>query len=135
MRYLLCMWEVRSSGPPINTGIRSIKKDFIKNFAKIAGKPLCQSLFFNKAATLRPATLLIKRLWRKCFSVKFVKFVRTPFYRTPPDDCFCTIHIAIFLYPCLIQLSNTSLALKCKGSLIILVCSLLLTSIPPPYVF
>ena len=27
----------------------------------------------------RPATLLKKRLWRRCFPVNFVKFLRTPF--------------------------------------------------------
>ena len=31
-------------------------------FAKFTGKHLCQNLFFNKAADLRPATLLKKRL-------------------------------------------------------------------------
>ena len=36
----------------------------------------------------RPATLLKKRLWHRCFSVNFVKFPRTPFYKTPPDNCF-----------------------------------------------
>ena len=30
---------------------------------------------------LRPATLLKKRLWHKCFSVNFVKFLRIPFLR------------------------------------------------------
>ena len=44
------------------------------------GKHLCQSLFFNKYADLRPATLLKKRLWHRCFPVNFVKFLRTPFY-------------------------------------------------------
>ena len=29
---------------------------------------------------LRPATLLKKRLLHRCFPVKFVKFLRTPFY-------------------------------------------------------
>ena len=29
-----------------------------ENFAKFTGKHLCQSLFFNKVAGLRPATLL-----------------------------------------------------------------------------
>ena len=29
---------------------------------------------------LRPATLLKKRLWHKCFPVNFVKFLRTPFF-------------------------------------------------------
>ena len=29
-----------------------------------------------------------KTLWRRCFPVNFEKFLRTPFYKTPPDDCF-----------------------------------------------
>ena len=29
----------------------------------------------------RPATLLKKRLWHRCFPVNFVKFLRTPFYK------------------------------------------------------
>ena len=29
---------------------------------------------------LRPATLLKKRLWHRCFPVNFVKFLRTPFF-------------------------------------------------------
>ena len=35
----------------------------LRNFEKFTGKHLRQSLFFNKVADLRPATLLIKRLW------------------------------------------------------------------------
>ena len=42
---------------------------------------MCQSLFFNKVACLRPVTLLEKRLWRKCFPLNFVKFLRTPLLR------------------------------------------------------
>ena len=34
---------------------------------KFTGKHLCQSLFFNKVAGLRPATLLKKRLGHRCF--------------------------------------------------------------------
>ena len=30
-------------------------------------------------AVLRPATLLKKRLWHRCFPGNFVKFLRTPF--------------------------------------------------------
>ena len=37
------------------------KKDVLKEFAKFIGKLLCQSLFYDKAAGLRPATLFIKR--------------------------------------------------------------------------
>ena len=36
------------------------KKGVLRNFAKFTGKHLCQSLFFNKVAGLRPATLLKK---------------------------------------------------------------------------
>ena len=34
---------------------------------------------FNKVADLRPAILLKKRFWRRCFPVNFAKFLRTPF--------------------------------------------------------
>ena len=57
------------------------KKDVLKNFPKFAGKHLCQSLFFNKVAGLRPrpATLFKKWLWHRCFPVNFAKFLITPF--------------------------------------------------------
>ena len=57
----------------------SVRKGVLRNFAKFTGKYLCQSLFFNKVAGLRPATLLKKRLCRSCFPVNFSKFLRTPF--------------------------------------------------------
>ena len=41
-------------------------------------KNLCQGLFFNKVAGLRTATLLKKRLCRRCFPMTFAKFLRTP---------------------------------------------------------
>ena len=56
----------------MNKGVR-------RNFAKFTGKPLCQSLFFNRVAGMRPATLFKKRLWHKCFPVNFPKFLRTLF--------------------------------------------------------
>ena len=33
----------------------------------------------KKGIQKRPATLLKKRLWRRCFPVNFVKFLKTPF--------------------------------------------------------
>ena len=51
----------------------------LRNSTKFTGKHLCHSLFFNKVAALRPATLLKKRLWNTCFPVNFAKFPRTPF--------------------------------------------------------
>ena len=56
------------------------QKSILRNFVKFTGKHLCQSLFFNKVAALRPATLLKMRLRHRCFPVNFVKFVRTPFF-------------------------------------------------------
>ena len=35
-----------------------MKKGVLRNFTKLTGKRLCHSLFFNKVAGLRPATLL-----------------------------------------------------------------------------
>ena len=67
----------------------SIEIGVLKNFTKFKGKHLRQSVFLNKVACLKPATLLKKRLWCRCFSSNFVKFLRTTFYRTPPDYCFC----------------------------------------------
>ena len=58
-----------------------LRKGFLRNFAKFTGKHLCQSLFFNKVAGLRPATVLKKRLWHTCFLVNFAKFLRTSFLR------------------------------------------------------
>ena len=46
-----------------------------KDFVNFTGKHLCQSLFLDKLIT----TLLKKRLWHRCFPVKFAKFLRTPF--------------------------------------------------------
>ena len=51
----------------------------LKRFTKFTGRHLCQSLLFNKVTDLRPATLLKKRLWHKCFPVNLVKFLRTAF--------------------------------------------------------
>ena len=57
----------------------SARKGVLRNFAKFKGKHLCQSLYFNKVANLRPATLLKQRLWHRCFPVNSAKFLRTPF--------------------------------------------------------
>ena len=56
------------------------KNCVLENFTKFTGKHLYESFFFNNIAGLRPATLLRKRLWHRCFPVNFVKFLRTPFF-------------------------------------------------------
>ena len=40
----------------------SVRKDVFRNFAKFAGKLLCQVLFYNKVAGPEAATLLKKTL-------------------------------------------------------------------------
>ena len=59
----------------------SVKKGVLRNFAKFTEKHMCQRLFFNKVAGLRPANLLKKSLWHKCFPVNFAKFLRSPFFQ------------------------------------------------------
>ena len=67
------MKNFRSSRPEV-----FYKKGAVRIFTKFTGKYLCQSLFLNKVAGLRTATLLKKRLWHRCFPVNFVKSLRTP---------------------------------------------------------
>ena len=56
------------------------KKCVLKYFTQFTEKHLCQGLIFSKVAS---ANLLKKSVWRRCFPVNFVKFLRTP-----PNDCF-----------------------------------------------
>ena len=57
-----------------------LQKGVLKNYLKFTGKHLCQNLFFNKAAGLRPATLFKKRLWHRCLSMNFEIFLRPLFF-------------------------------------------------------
>ena len=45
-------------------------------------------LWFYHFCRLRPATLLKKRIWHRCFPVKFAKFLRTTFLQNTLDNCF-----------------------------------------------
>ena len=66
------------------------KKVVVKNFAKLTGKHLCQTLFFNKVTTL-----FKKRLWRRCFPVNFAKFLRTPFLQN--NSGVLLLHSTLFI--------------------------------------
>ena len=57
------------------------KKCVLKMLAKFKVKHFCQSIFFNKVAGLKPATLWKKRLWHRSFPANFAKFLRTPFFK------------------------------------------------------
>ena len=58
----------------------SVRKGVLRNFENFTGKYLCQSFFFHKVADLRPATLLKKRLWHRCFFSEFCEISNNTFF-------------------------------------------------------
>ena len=56
------------------------KKVVLVNFAKFTGKHLCQNLFFNKVAVLRPAGLLEKETLAQVFSCEFYEINKNNFF-------------------------------------------------------
>ena len=56
----------------------SIKKVFVK-ISKNSQESTGARASFKWSCRLKPATLFKKRLWHKCFPVKFTKFLGTPF--------------------------------------------------------
>ena len=77
------------------------KKDVLKNCANFTKKHLCQSRFFKKVPGLRPATLLKRRLWHRCFPVNFEKFLRTSFLQNTSGRVL--ISLVRYLNECLIK--------------------------------
>ena len=66
---------IRSSCP-----VMFFKKSVHKNLAQFTGKHLYCRLFFDKGFHIRPATLLKKKLRRRCFPVNFSKFLKISFF-------------------------------------------------------
>ena len=60
-------------------------KGVLRNFAKFTGKDLCQSLFFNKATDLRPATLLKKEALAQVVSCEFCEISKNTFFTERPQ--------------------------------------------------
>ena len=56
------------------------EKVVLVNFAKFTGKHLCQNLFFNKVAVLRPAGLLEKETLAQVFSCEFCEINKNNFF-------------------------------------------------------
>ena len=78
----------------------SVKKAVLKNFAKLTGKHLCQSLFFNKVAGVAYNFVEKETVAQvhRCFPVNFAKFLRTPFLQNTSARLFLTM-IRNFLHP------------------------------------
>ena len=91
-----------------------MKKGALRNFKKFTGKQLCQSLFFNKVAGLKPAILLKKRLWDRCFPVNFVKSLTTPF----TEHFWATASEGIFKFPHHLMITMIIIRVHLKKKLI-----------------
>ena len=59
----------------------SYKNSCSWKWRKIHKKRLCWSLFFNKVARWRPATLFKKRLHHRSFPENYAKFLKTAFWQ------------------------------------------------------
>ena len=92
----------------------SLRKGALRNFAKFTGKQLCPSLFFNKVAGLRPATLLESRLWHRCFPVNFAKFLRTAFLQNTSGRLL----LSLWSFVCNLQKFKSSGIFMSSGFLI-----------------
>ena len=71
--FILRKREIKASGLQFYIKRHSGTGVFQIFLQKLKGKHLCQSLFFNKVAGLKPATLLKKRLLHRCFPMNFAK--------------------------------------------------------------
>ena len=57
----------------------SVRKVFLEISQNSPENVCARVSFLIKLQGLKPATLLKKRLWHRCFPVNFAKFLRTPF--------------------------------------------------------
>ena len=76
----------------------SIKKVVLRNFSKFTGKHLCQSLFLNKVAGLRPkaCNFIKKETPAQVFFVNFEKFLRTPFLQNTSGRLLLKLDLLLF---------------------------------------
>ena len=74
--FFISFWIITSSKCRSGSLEVFYKLGALKNFAKFMGKHQCWSLFLIRIPAKRPATLLILRLWHRCFSANFEEFLR-----------------------------------------------------------
>ena len=83
-KHLFCVEDVWTAGS--ETPVRLFKNTFFNRTFPVAA---------SDSFRFPPAALLKKGLQQRRFSVRFAKFLRTSFYRTPPDDCFLCLHVIL----------------------------------------
>ena len=96
--YPKCIYRIFASLKDLKNSHRrcSVRKGVFRNFTKFTEKHLCQSLFFNKVADLKLATLLKNKLWHRCFPVNFGKFLRTLFLQNTSGRLLLFILFSFF---------------------------------------
>ena len=66
------------------------RKGILRNFEKLTGKHLRQSIFLNKVVGLLACIFIKNEALAQVLSCEFCKISKnTCFYRTPPGACFC----------------------------------------------
>ena len=62
------------------------EKGVLRNFSKFTGKQVCQSLFFNKVADLRPqaCNFIKKETLAQVFSCEFCQISKNTFFQGTP---------------------------------------------------
>ena len=83
-KYLFCVEDVWTAGS--ETPVRLFKNTFFNRTFPVAA---------SDSFRFPPAALLKKGLQQRRFSVRFAKFLRTSFYKTPPDDCFLCLPVIL----------------------------------------
>ena len=91
-----------------------MKRGALVNFTKFTGKQLCQSLFFNKAESLRAATLFKKKLRHSCFPVNLAKFLKPPYLQNTSARLRLILYVASFLYFLLSKIFASKKVASCE---------------------
>ena len=101
---LIWVWNINETYVRSSHRRCSVRKGVLWNFVKFTGKHLCQSLFFDKVVGLRPATLLKKRLWHRCFPVscEFYEISKNTFFTeqlwVTPSNTFSLWNLKFSVY-------------------------------------
>ena len=87
--YLSCFSFSTEKIPVFPTLEKSYFQNDILEWIDRSSRPevFCKKGVLRKSC-LRPATLLKKSLWHRCFSADFAKFLRTPFLQITSGGCF-----------------------------------------------
>ena len=71
----------------------SVEKMFLEILQNSQENTCTRAFFLKKIAGHKPATLLKKWPWHRCFPVNFAKLLRTPFLQNTSGGCFCLVFI------------------------------------------